>query len=127
MAVQEGQTFTWQRTFTAEDVEAFARLSGDRGSHHLHPDDAGRIMVHGLLTATLPTKIGGDLDYLAQEMTFEFLRPVFVGDTVRVDAVVTEVHREVGHIGLAVAFECYNQDGKKVLAGSSRGVIRSGP
>ncbi len=125
MAIEEGQKFTWQRTFTAEDVEEFARLSGDRGTHHLRRDERGRIMVHGLLTATLPTKIGGDLDYLAREMTFEFLRPVFVGDTVRVEAVVTKVQPEAGHLGLAVNFECYNQEGKKVLAGSSRGVVRS--
>ena len=82
-------------------------------------------MVHGLLTATVPTKIGGDLDYIAREMTFEFVRPVFVGDTVRVEAVVTEVRREAGQLGVAVEFECHNQEGKKVLAGSTHGVIRS--
>jgi len=125
MAIEEGQKFTWQRTFTAEDVEEFARLSGDRGLHHLRQDETGRIMVHGLMTATLPTKIGGDLDYIAREMTFEFLRPVFVGDTVRVDAVVTKVDSEAGHLGLEVSFECHNQDGKKVLAGSSRGIVQS--
>ena len=125
MAVEEGQKYTWQRTFSREDVEAFARVSGDRGSHHLRPDEAGRIMVHGLLTATVPTKIGGDLDYIAREMTFEFLRPVFVGDTVRVDAVVTKVTHEAGHLAVAVAFECHNQDGKKVLSGSTHGIIRS--
>ena len=127
MAIEVGQTFTWQRTFTREDVEAFTRLSGDRGSHHLQPDEKGRILVHGLLTATLPTKIGGDLDYLAREMTFEFLRPVFVGDTVRVDGVVKEVFPEAGQLRLAVDFECRNQDGQRVLTGSTRGVIRSTP
>jgi 3-hydroxybutyryl-CoA dehydratase len=125
MAVEVGQTFSWQRTFTLEDVEAFARLSADRGTHHLQPDASGRIMVHGLLTATVPTKIGGDLDYIAREMTFEFLRPVFVGDTVRVDAVVTKAVPEAGHLGVAVEFECHNQDGKKVLSGSTHGIIRS--
>jgi len=125
MTIEVGQKFSWQRSFTAEDVEAFARLSGDRGAHHLRPDEAGRIMVHGLLTATVPTKIGGDLDYIAREMAFEFLRPVFVGDTVRVDAVVTKLTREAGHLAVAVDFECHNQDGKKVLSGSTHGIIRS--
>jgi 3-hydroxybutyryl-CoA dehydratase len=125
IAIEEGQTFSWERTFTRDDVEAFARLSGDRGTHHLRADEEGRIMVHGLLTATIPTKIGGDLDYIAREMTFEFLRPVFVGDTVRAEAVLTNVLREAGHLAVAVSFECLNQDGKKVLAGSTRGIIRS--
>ena len=62
MTVEEGQRFSWQRTFTLEDVEAFARVSGDRGTHHLRPDEAGRIMVQGVLTATISNKIGGGPD-----------------------------------------------------------------
>ena len=37
-------------------------------------------MAHGLFTATLPTKIGGDLNFIARELTFQFHRPVFAGD-----------------------------------------------
>ncbi len=33
-------------------------------------------MVHGLMTASIGTKIGGDLNYIAREMVSEFLRPV---------------------------------------------------
>ena len=54
----EGDVATYSRTFTTEDVEQFGELSGDRGSHH----ETDTPMVHGLLTATLPTKLGGDLD-----------------------------------------------------------------
>lgn len=126
MEIGEGAKRSWQRTFTLEDVEAFTRMSGDRGTHHLRPDERGRVMVQGLLTATLPTKIGGDLNFIARTMTFEFLRPVFVGDTVRVEAVVTKVARDGDQLQVDVEFECHNQDGKKVLAGSTRGVIRPG-
>ncbi len=125
MAVEEGQTFSWQRTFTREDVEEFARLSRDAGIHHMTQDPEGRIMVHGLLTATLPTKIGGDMNYIAREMTFQFLRPVFVGDTVHVDGTVTRVAQAEGFLQVAVAFECRNQDGKTVLTGTSHGIIRN--
>lgn len=124
--VEEGESYTWERTFTEQDVEDFMRLSGDRGTHHRSADAAGRIMVQGLLTATLPTKIGGDLDYIAREMSFEFLRPVFVGDTVRVDAVVTHISRDERQQNVAVRFECHNQDGKKVMTGATRGIIRTG-
>ena len=51
-----GDKISWQRTFTEEDIKTFARLSGDQGEHHLIPDEQGRLMAHGLLTATLPTK-----------------------------------------------------------------------
>ena len=47
-------------------------------------------MVHGLLTATLPTKIGGDLNLIANEMIFRFHRPVFAGDTIRCEVTLTE-------------------------------------
>jgi hypothetical protein len=38
------------------------------------PDEHGRLMAHGLLTATLPTKIAGDMNFIARQMTFEFHR-----------------------------------------------------
>jgi len=59
MGLTVGQRFTWIRTFTDEDVRQFAEVSGDRGAHHVQPGPDGRVMVQGLLTATLPTKIGG--------------------------------------------------------------------
>ncbi len=83
MKIRVGQRVTHERTFTAKDVELFAELSGDRGMHHMQPDSEGRTMVQGLLTATVPTKLGGDINFIAREMAFEFVRPVFVGDTVR--------------------------------------------
>ena len=57
--MKAGDTLSRKRTFTDEDIHLFARFSGDEGEHHLEPDESGRLMVHGLLTATLPTKIGG--------------------------------------------------------------------
>jgi 3-hydroxybutyryl-CoA dehydratase len=40
--------------------------------HHVTPDEKGRLMVHGLLTATGLTKIGGDMNFLARERTSNF-------------------------------------------------------
>ena len=47
--------------------------------------------MHGLLTATLPTKIGGDINFIAREMIFKFHRPVFSGDTVRCEVTILEL------------------------------------
>jgi len=77
-----GDVTVWERTFTIDDVRLFGQVSGDQGIHHVELDEQGRLMVQGLLTATLPTKIGGDLNYIAREMVFEFLRPVFTCDTI---------------------------------------------
>ena len=124
MKIEVGRRATYERTFTAEDVNSFAELSGDKGVHHIRPDGRGRIMVQGLLTATVPTKLGGDMNYIAREMTFRFAKPVFVGDTVRCEAVVTKVEPAEGHLNLAIEIVCRNQEGEEVLLGETEGVIR---
>jgi len=118
-----GDRVSWSRTFTVEDVERFGQVSGDRGIHHVEPDAQGRLMVQGLLTATLPTKLGGDLDYLAREMVFEFLRPVFTGDTIDCAIIVTRVEKQPGRTYLEFEIVCTNQAGKEVLRSSTKGVI----
>ena len=50
MNIKVGQKAVYERTFTTKDIETFAELSGDKGSHHVNPDAEGRIMVQGLLT-----------------------------------------------------------------------------
>ena len=120
-----GDVLSWERTFTEEDVRLFARFSGDEGEHHLEPNQQGRLMVHGLLTATLPTKIGGDLNFIARELKFQFHRPVFAGDTIR--CAVTLVHFAPGNEFHQVGsqFVCLNQHGKQVMTGEASGVIRN--
>ncbi|WP_458187568.1 FAS1-like dehydratase domain-containing protein [Haladaptatus sp. NG-WS-4] len=115
-----GETRSYSRAFTNEEVTKFAELSGDRGTHHAEGDSR---MVHGLLTATLPTKIGGDMDYIARKMTFEFHEPVYVGEEITCEATVENVvSREERH-ELAVSFVCRNEDGSVVLNGDTEGVV----
>ena len=121
--LEVGDRLSWTRTFTTDDVELFGRVSGDRGVHHVQPDAQGRLMVQGLLTATLPTKLGGDQDYLAREMVFEFLRPVFTGDTIDCVVTVTKVEKQPGRTYAEFEIVCTNQAGKEVLRSSTKGVI----
>lgn len=122
--VKAGQKAVYERTFTAKDIELFAELSGDKGAHHIHPDAQGRVMVQGLLTATVPTKLGGDLNYIAREMTIQFARPVFSGDTIRAEALITKADPGDGYLHVAIDFVCSNQHGKEVLRGKTSGIIR---
>ncbi len=125
MNMQVGDTLSWERTFTEEDIDLFTRLSGDAGTHHVERDQAGRLMVQGLLTATLPTKIGGDIDFIARELTFQFQRPVFAGDTIRCDVIVAELDVTDERILLSCRWVCRNQDGKEVMTGQGHGVIKN--
>ena len=124
MSIAVGDKFAYDRVFTVEDVALFTRLSGDAGRHHVTPGADGRVMVQGLLTATLPTKFGGDINYLAREMRFEFVRPVFTGEKIVTEVVCTEAVDEDRVVRLAFDVVCKNEQGKEVLKGSTNGVIR---
>ena len=80
-------------------------------------------MVHGLLTASLATQIGGDLDYIARRMVFNYKRPVFVGDTVRCTVTITKAVAHGGRLEVAMAVVSANQHGAVVLTGDSDGVV----
>jgi acyl dehydratase len=120
---QVGDTYIHERTFTPEDVRTFGEISGDRQSIHTDPDEEGRLIVQGLLTATVPTKIGGDLAFLAREMTFDFRRPVYTGETIsctwETEAVIERDDRFEAS-GTAVL---ENEAGETVLVGQFDGVI----
>ncbi len=111
------------RTFTAELVDAFTEISRDRGRHHVQPDAQGRRIVHGLLVASLGTEIGGSLDFLSRTMDYEFLRPVYVGDTITCTARVEQVEKRPGKTRLLVSMRFANQAGEDVIRGSTRGVV----
>lgn len=121
--VKAGARVSWSRVITDEDIERFAELSGDKGAHHVERDAQGRVMAHGLLTATLPTKLGGDLDYMARTMHFEFFRAVYGGDTLTCDGVVESVIAQSTRLKVKFAFAITNQRGELVMKGTSAGQI----
>ena len=123
-SLRPGAVSRWTRAITEEDVARFAALSGDRGRHHRERDARGRLMAHGLLTATLPTKLGGDVDYMARTMTFEFLKPVFAGDTLTCDGTVVSAAVQSARYKVRFSFEVRNQDGEIVLTGTTSGQIK---
>ncbi|KQL54243.1 enoyl-CoA hydratase [Heyndrickxia shackletonii] len=120
-----GDIYTWERTFTKEEVLEFGRFSGDQGKHHVEPDENGRIMVQGLLTASIGTKIGGDLNYIAREMVYEFIRPVFIGDTITCEITIKNVEQSECFKTVELETVYRNQKGKEVIKGSSHGIIRN--
>ncbi|MDM5227357.1 hotdog domain-containing protein [Cytobacillus sp. NJ13] len=126
MSLNVGDMITFERTFTKRDVELFTEISGDEGIHHITPDEQGRLVVQGLLTATLPTKVGGDHNVLARTMNFEFLRPVFTGDTIICEVTIDKYEeQDRNRMAIDASFLCTNQNEKQVLRGNFAGVILS--
>lgn len=121
-----GDTASYTKTFSQEDVVLFAGLTGDSNSVHLDEEFArntifkGRV-VHGMLTAGLISTVIGTIlpgigsIYLSQSL--KFLAPVRIGDTVTATVRVLEINEEKGRVKLETV--CTNQHGKDVLAGEA--------
>ncbi|ARI77869.1 hotdog family protein [Halobacillus mangrovi] len=124
MEIKKGEVFVWSRTFNEEDVSQFAELTGDKGLHHMERNKDGKVMVQGLLTASLGTKIGGDLNYIAKTMDSVYLRPVFSGDTIECELTLTKVKQKDDYKEVEFESVYRNQAGKEVLRGYSKGIIR---
>ena len=121
-----GQKAEKEFPVTAETGAAFAEVSHDKNPLHLDEAYAqqtafGRRIAHGMLAGSyISALIGMELPgegavYMKQELTF--LRPVYYGDTIRVEVTVEELPQEKKRAVLST--NCYNQEGKQVIAGSA--------
>ncbi len=121
-----GQTATRSATFTADHVETYARLTGDRNP--LHFDEAftagtrfGRLLVQGgLTTGVLNALVAMDLPGPGSVFishNWRFTGPVYIGDTVTAVATVLSVHasKPVTQLGIRIT----RQDGEVVLEGEA--------
>lgn len=113
-----------RRTFTLEDVRTFGELSGDQQPIHTEPDEQGRLITQGLLTATLPTQIGGELEVLARSVTLEFEQPVYTGQRITCVWKTETVTESSAGTELTASVRCYNESGDRVLSGAVDGLIR---
>lgn len=121
--VKVGERYSYSRSFSRDEITAFAELSGDRGRHHMEPDSRGRVVVHGLLVISVSTRIGADIHYVAHTMNWMFTRPAFSDDTITATLEVTKVERGEGRDSVGMNVRITNSDGKVVARGETTGVI----
>ena len=113
-----GTKASFSRTFTEADVALFIGVTWD--VNPLHTDESyssqtrfkGRI-IPGLLTASMLTHLGGLWAFLATEMNFQFLAPVYVGQTILAEFKVVELDKSRGWVRLNA--RCTNEQGAEVL------------
>ena len=121
-----GDAATRTKTFTDEDIRAFAELSGDYNPVHLDDEYAastrfGRRIAHGMLAASLiSATLANDLPgrgtiYLSQSV--RFVAPVFPGDAVTAQVTVTKVREDKPIVTLETV--CTNQRGEKLIEGEA--------
>ena len=139
--LQPGMTFTaGPRRISRSDIAAFATLSGDHTL--LHTDDAhaattpfGSVVSHGALNLAVATGLAFDTGIFTgtvlavRSMVVSFDRPVFPGDDLSLELVVTELDPKVridrGQVVFAVVLK--NQHGRAVITGSWKVLLRRSP
>lgn len=125
-----GERASLRRAIRAEDIDAFAELSGDQNPVHVDEDYAretyfgGRI-AHGIFVAGLISDVLGNqlpgpgAVYLSQEL--RFTAPVYPGDELTANVEVLAWDGERGRIKLLT--EVVNQDGVQVIGGEAKLVM----
>lgn len=121
-----GQTSSLKKTFSSEEVKAFAELSLDRNPIHLDEAYAeqtifGNRIVHGflvgsLISAVFGTQLPGEgAIYLHQEMNFR--KPVYHGEEITATVTVTNIKKEKSILYFDT--KCVNGRGEIVIDGNA--------
>ena len=130
---EPGQSITSPaRTITEADVVPFAALSGDWNAIHTDAVYAaehafGQRVAHGLLIMSIASGLAMRLGFLEETALafreigdWKFSLPVYIGDTVRLRATVTET-KAMPRLGgglVSLKVEVVNQDDKVVQRGT---------
>jgi acyl dehydratase len=121
-----GSKASLTKTITQQDINDFARISGDTQPLHLDPSYGPktrfkRTVAHGtisigLVSGVLGTKlVGPNTTVVFLGINCRFTKPVFPGDTVTATCEVTAIRPDRPIVTLKS--ECVNQNKEQVLTG----------
>lgn len=125
--MQVGESYFTNIVATDEIVKNIARVSGDVNPIHLDDEYAsqsifGRRIAHGLFCLNAISMIIGNYlpgpGAILIEQSFQYRRPVYIGDEITVTVTVKEVRLEKSIYLLDAV--CTNQAGELVLEGTSK-------
>lgn len=122
-----GDRAEFEKTVTTEDIEAFARVTGDTNPLHRDPAYAAKTrfkepIAHGMLSAgyisaALGTRLAPSCCAVYVSQTLRFIRPVKIGDTIKAIAEVKGIEPEKRLY--TIETDCYNQNGEPVVKGEA--------
>ena len=122
-----GQKVVLEKTFTLEEVVAYAGLTGDNNPLHIDAEFAaksrfGKNIVHGMFVMGVVSKILGTMlpgygtIYSGQDV--KFIKPVYVDEKVFFEVAITEIIEEKKIIYLST--NVLNSKGEYLVEGSAR-------
>lgn len=137
-----GMSFTSPgRTVTESDIVSFAGLSGDYTQIHTDVEFSkqtpiGRRVAHGLLGLAIASGLAvrtgvleGTVIAFREISDWKFVKPIFIGDTVRVVQNVLEVKAlpRLGGGAINIELKILNQNDEIVMKGIWKVLVASSP
>jgi 3-hydroxybutyryl-CoA dehydratase len=119
-----GQKVSLTKTITEEDLNHFIAITGDENPIHVDESFAkqtffGQRIAHGMLSASLFSTLVGmhipGIGAIYKSQTLEFLRPVFIGDTLCAWFEIVDIDNEEIEIKSWIE----NHDGDIVIKGKT--------
>ena len=125
MEIRIKDKFSRDFEVSREMIEGFAEVTGDKNPIHLDENYAKNSIfksriAHGFLVGSFISSVlgndypGNGTIYLSQSM--KFLKPVFIGDSIKVEVEVTEITEKNW---LILKTDCINQHEKTVITGEA--------
>jgi acyl dehydratase len=105
--IQKGDQFKHRFSYTQEDVNLYAKVSGDINPLHIDAEAGknsifGRNIIHGFLGASVFTKIFGALwmadGHVYLKQTMQWLKPMFVDTNYEAVITVKEVYPDKNRV-----------------------------
>lgn len=121
-----GQTASLTKTITRSDLEHFIAITGDTNPLHVDEEFAkrtffGQPIAHGMLSASLFSTLVGmhlpGIGAIFKSQTLEFLRPVYIGDTLCAWFEITAI--DPGEEQIEIKSWIDNQDKETVIQGQT--------
>ena len=119
-----GDIFSVARKFTENDMNLFADVTRDYNPVHFDKrftkvKGFDSRICHGLLVASMITEIGGQMGWLATDMSFSFKKPVYFGDSIVCNLVISE-QNDNGWFNAKAEYK--NQNGTIVIEALLKGI-----
>ena len=124
--IKIGDTASFQKTISESDIYLFAGITGDFNPAHVNSEESkknifGKRVAHGMLIASFICPVlgmqlpGTGTIHLGQEL--KFVKPTFIGDTIKAVLKVVEIIKEKNIIILETV--CLNQNKEIVMEGKA--------
>ena len=118
----QGEEFSFEKKISSNDVDMFARLTGDNSPLHMEDRFArkrgfkSRVVHGGLLVGCISQLVGvyfpGE-NSVIQTLNIKFSHPAYIGDVLKIHSIIDQISESMGTIILKLAIT--NQNTGQVL------------